>query len=537
MKKLNILIPSLIGMFLLISLQSCTDHFEELNTNPSSVSSDVVNPGFLFTQSQREAVYDIPGEGSLKYFSGIEYSPSSGNIFYDSGYSYPYYTDELIAISDMIRLTDGDEVDLNRNAMGRIWKAWLFQNITDRFGDIPYFEAVLDQNETVSHPAYDSQREIYVDLMAQLKQAAEDLEVSDDRTTLGSQDLMYGGDVDSWIKFANSLRLRYALRVRFADADLAQEQIDDVIDEPMIENNDENALIMTKGEETPHTSNRHPMFNTWFNGPGNPASCAHPVVSNMQAAGSPHGDLDIDDPRLSIYCDPARTDGGYRGRTINPADGYDWYLQNRNVSLVGERFTEQSAQPIVVIDYAEVQFNIAEARLAGMANGDPQSAYQEGIRASMEFYEVEEPEISDFLNSTAGTLSGSDEDQLRMISTQRYISLFQQTQEAWTEWRRTGYPIQYVEETQPGHTSGEVPRRFTYPDVELSANQESVQQAIANLDGGDDLMSRIWWDARDGLPFDHPHADLSYPPPPDEDMTQAEVEDMIIDLELEDDDE
>lgn len=131
-------------------------------------------------------------------------------------------------------------------------------------------------------------------------------------------------------------------------------------------------------------------------------------------------------------------------------------------------------------------------------------------------YEVDEGEINNFLNSSAGTLTGSEEDQLRQISTQRYISLFQQTTEAWNEWRRTGYPIIYTYASQEGHTGGEVPRRLTYPDSEYQANSESVQEAIERL-GADDLMSRMWWDAREGLPFEHPHAG-TFPPPPDEDM-------------------
>lgn len=534
MKKLKLILPLLVGMLLLASLQSCTDNFEELNTNPSSVSPDVVNPGFLFTQAQRSAVWGIPSRDA---FSGTSYSVSSGNIFNQSGggSGLPYYTNELIAVSDMIRLTDDDEVDLNRNAMGRIWKAWLFQNITDGHGDVPYFEAALPQSETTPFPTYDTQREIYVDIMDQLKQAVEDLEDDPSRTTLGSQDLMYGGDVDSWVRFANSLRLRYALRVRFADEGLADTHIDDVIDEPLIESNAQNAFIMTKGENTPHTSNRHPLYEYVHGGsPLNPVKCSHPYVSNMEAAAS--ADLDMDDPRLPIYCQPAPTDGEYRGRTINPREGFGWYSQNRNISGLGTRFQDVSEQPIVVIDYAEVQFNIAEAQLAGLTSGDPQAAYQAGIRASMEFYEVDEADISAFLNSSAGTLSGNDEAKLRQISTQRYISLFYQSREAWSEWRRTGYPIQYVTGAFTGHTNGQVPRRLAYPDGEKQTNAASVQEAIARLDNGDDYMSRIWWDAREGLPFTHPDAG-TFPPPPDEDMTSDDVEEMIEDMELEEEEE
>lgn len=524
MNKIKFTLLILFGAIFIILAQSCTDHFDELNTDPRLVDNESVDPGLLFTRSVHNGVYDIvnsPGGNIVKEYSGIHVSQSSGNIFNNRNYANPFqgmYVNELITIAEMIRLTEGEEWYANYNAIGRIWKVWLFQQVTDAYGDIPYFDAVKAQDESVTNPSYDTQEEIYRDMLEQLKQAAADLQDSEQRGSLGEQDLLYGGDVELWRRFANSLRLRYALRVRFADEQLAAEHISDVINAPLIADNSQNAFVMTLPENTPNTDNRHPLFNDNIN-TLNPFACTHTVISNMRADISE--DLDMNDPRLSVFCDPASTDGEYRGNVINRDEGYRWFHTNQNISHLDERFL-QAEQPINLLTYAEVQFNIAEARLAGLASGDPQSAYQDGIRASLELYEVDEADISAFLTSSAGTLSGTAEDQLRHISTQRYLSFFQQTMEAWNEWRRTGYPIIYVSFTHEGHTGGEVPRRLTYPESEHSANGEKLQEAISRL-GADELMSRIWWDAKPGLPYTHPHDGL-FPPPPDEDVTEDDFD-------------
>lgn len=521
MKKFGIITTVIVGTFLLTALQSCTDHFSEMNTHPSQVSPDVIEPGMLFTQALRSGVYSIPNySGVAKEFSGTFVSQSSGNIFLQGSYGSPWnmYNGDLIAIADFLRLTADDPWLANYNAIGRIWKVWLFQQVTDNYGDIPYFEAVRAQEESVPDPTYDSQEDIYIDMMEQLKQAVADLEDSPDRGSLDSQDLLYEGDVEMWRRFANSLRLRYALRVRYADPQLAAEQLADVINEPMIEDNSQNAHVMTLPEGTDHDTNRHPLYNQSLT-VGNPLACTHTLIYSMREILSE--DLDMDDPRLSIYCKPAETDGEFRGNTINRRDGYRWFHHNANISHLGDRLL-QPEQPINVMTYAEVQFNKAEAFKAGLVEGDEQVAYEAGLRASLEFYEVDETEIDNFLESSAGTLSGSDDDKLRQISTQRYLSLFQQTAEAWNEHRRTGYPYIYVYAADAGHTNGQVPRRLTYPNSEYQNNNAKLQEAIDRM-GGDQLSTRVWWDANENSPVEHPDdAEGLFPPRPDHNVTQEE---------------
>ncbi len=520
MNKMKLISGALLGTLLLVSIQACTDHFDAINTSPTLVGSDVVNPDMLFAQSVRSGVYQIPSySGTVKEWTGYAAYPHTANPFQHANFGSPWgmYTNQIVAISDMLRLTQDDPYYANHNAMARIWRVWLFHQITDHYGDIPYFEAALAQEDAVSHPRYDTQREIYVDMLEQLKQAAADLQVDPARGDIGRSDLIYNGDVELWTRFANSLRLRLALRVRYADESLASEHISDVINEPLIEDNSQNAYIMTLPDGTEHTSNRHPMFNENIN-PLNPIQCTHLLVTSMREVTADY--LDMDDPRLPVLCQPAELDGEYRGRVIDTPHGMGWFFLNENVSRVNERVV-RAEQPIMVLDHAEVAFSKAEIYLAGLAGGDAEAAYREGIRASMEFYEVDEADITAFLSGSAGTLSGSEEDMLQQIATQKWLSLYQQTAEGFSEMRRTGYPMMYTYPADPGNTNRRVPRRTPYPLSEYQRNQANNQEAIDRLGGDDALMARIWWDAKPGLPYLHPDdADELFPPRPDEDVTE-----------------
>jgi|SRR5690625_219381 len=521
MEKSQLIIVTILGILMMLAIQSCTDHFDELNTSPTLVGPDVVDPHMLLANSIRAGAYQIPNySGLVNEITGYRISPASGNVFITSTYNSPWnmYTNQIISVSEMIRLTEGEEFYANSNAMARIWRVWLFQQITDHYGDIPYFEAALAQAEAVPHPAYDSQREIYIDMIEQLKKAAADLQASPNRVDIGNSDLIYGGDIEMWRRFANSLRLRYALRVRFSDEALTRQEIADVINAPLIADNSMNAQVMTLPDGTTHNSNRHPMFNENINAL-NPFACTNTMVYNMREVTSP--DLDMDDPRLTLYCKPAPRDGAYRGRILNAGDGFRWFHTNDNVSRLGDRLL-QADQPIKILTHAEVEFNKAEIYLAGLASGDAEAAYQAGIRADMEFYELDESEISAFLASSAGSLSGDEEENLRKISSQRWLSFYDQPTEGFNEWRRTGYPTTYLYAAQEGHTNGRKPRRLTYPTSEYDRNNEKLREALDRQFGGNDgLMNRVWWDARPGLPLEHPD-DYVFPPPPDQHVTQEE---------------
>ena len=127
----------------------------------------------------------------------------------------------------------------------------------------------------------------------------------------------------------------------------------------------------------------------------------------------------------------------------------------------------------------------------------------------MEQYAIPDSDIQDFLNEDTGSLAGTEEEQFEKIVTQKYISTFFQHYQGWAEFRRTGYPTVWIGSDQ-GVTNGQIPRRLTYPNDEYLKNEANVKAAADRI-GGDELMTTVWWDAREGVPFTHPLQDV-FPP-------------------------
>ncbi|SHF69858.1 Starch-binding associating with outer membrane [Fodinibius roseus] len=491
------------GVLILLMFSSCTEDFNDLNTDPSLVTEDIVDPDLLLTNVLKNSIFSIHNGGRISEFAYYYSNQASGNIFNNTDYDFSgYYQDYLINIAEVIRLTEEQPNLVNKNAIARIWKVWLFHRLTDAYGDLPYSEAVLSAQESVSQPKYDTQQSIYTDMLNELKEASEVLSDDPSQLNYGEADILYQGDIDLWRRFANSLRLRLAMRVRYVDEDLAGQHISEVIDAPLISESNQIASLTTEGESAADTENRNPLYNRYL--PDfYPMWCTYTITDNLQ---------ERDDPRLPIYCLPA-ADGtsGYNGRPIQllGAEQKGVYTEQTTARL-GELFWAPEYNIKVMTD-AEVSFLKAEAYMTGLAAGDAQAAYREGIRKAMEIYAIPGSDITDYLATSEGILFGTPEEQLQQIIGQKYLSLYYQSREAWAEYRRTGYPLMWKGAEQ-GDTGGHIPRRLTYPQQEYSLNSQNVQQAAGRLENGDDLMSRVWWDAKADLPYEHPDQG-TFPPP------------------------
>lgn len=480
---------------LVLVVGACTDNFEELNTNPALLTEEVVQPATIFTGVLKNSIYASFSSGRIGEFSGYFASQSSGNIFAVTDYTSPfsYYRSYVININEVIRLTADDPRLNDQNAMARIWRAWVYHIITDAYGDIPYFEAALGAERIINQPKYDAQEDIYKDLLKELKEAAAQLGAQGDQISFGNADILYKGNVEHWIKFANALRLRLAIRARFADAALAALHITDVIGAPLIDENSENASLETLPPSATESNTNVNYIWTRELTATTPMFVGFPITDVM---------IPTDDPRMPIFMTPALDgSGSYRGRPIQLLqEEKDPYGQDM-VASVGP-VLKAATYEIIVLNAAEVYFLRAEAALAGITAEDEDALYRMGIQASMEQYEVDAAATADFLSQPAGTLTGTDEEQFEQIVTQKYIAMFFQHDQGWAEMRRTGYPIHWIG-SDPGVTGGEVPRRLTYPNDEYLKNKANASEAAARI-GGDALMTRVWWDARPGLPFEHP---------------------------------
>lgn len=534
------------SLALLLMNNACTDHFEELNTPNNLVTEDLVNVDLMFTLVQNRSIVDgiSSGRGTQGNYCGMstncdnnpfQYGDAPGT--WNSAYGY-----QLNNLSEIIRLCQYDSETasdlVNKKAIARIMKAWIFSKVTDSYGDIPYFESCLPLDQAVFLPKYDSQKSIYEDLFKELKEAAAELD--DSKDSYGSADLMYGGDVDKWKKLANSLRLRLALRVRYADAALATANMSDLTEADLITTRADDAYIYTC---TDYRDNQNSEYNRIVDRQGIGETGCYNLGKTMLDILIGDGDThNPADPRIGIYADTAKatwiaeydTTFGYRGHAL-----LGNALVENKYPYGGQSTSERPALWYVavyeksVMKCSEVYFALAEAALFGIKSGDANALYQQGIDKAIEwtqdFYskctpqmretieifcdstwtdadfntymaekEVTQAEVDAFKLNAVYTLSGDQEQQFEQLMNQKLIAIYPDEFQGWTEWRRTGYPRVLV-----GPGDSVFPRRYRWPTNEQMVNSDSYAAALAQLGDDDDEYTSVWWDANTAAPHAH----------------------------------
>ena len=351
---------------------------------------------------------------------------------------------------------------------------------------------------------------------------------------------MYGGDVDKWKKLGNSLRLRLALRVRYADAALATSAMSDLTEADLITTRADDANIYTC---TDYRDNQNSEYNRIVDRQGMGETGCYNLGKTMLDILIGDGDThNPADPRTGIYADTAKatwisvydTTFGYRGHAL---------LGNalvENKYPYGGRSTSERpafwAVPVYeksIIKCSEVYFALAEAALFGIKSGDANALYQLGIDKAIEwtqdFYDNAEPqmhetiqifddstwtdavydiymaekevtqaEVDAFKLNAVYTLSGTQEEQFEQLINQKMIALYPDEFQGWTEWRRTGYPRVLV-----GPDDSVFRRRNRWPTNEQLVNSDSYAEALAQLGDEDDEYTRVWWDANSEAPRAH----------------------------------
>ena len=252
MKKYNKLIKNTGVLVLAIMLATgCSKKFEKLNTQASLLSEETVTPEFLLSGVQYTAGSGL-GAANAGDYCGMTVRQDNAPFVdeFDDGAWYTAYTSLTNNLAAIIRKTADDPDLVNKKAIARILKVWVFSQVTDIYGDIPYFDSNKAPEEAITSPKYDTQQSIYQDFFKELKEAAAELDAS--KESYGSADLYYGGDVAKWKKFANSLRLRLALRVRYVDAQMAQANMSDLQESDLMTSRDDDALIYTTNDIDAH---------------------------------------------------------------------------------------------------------------------------------------------------------------------------------------------------------------------------------------------------------------------------------------------
>ncbi|MCC5908371.1 MAG: SusD/RagB family nutrient-binding outer membrane lipoprotein [Balneolaceae bacterium] len=504
---------------LAVFIYACTD-FDELNTPSNQLVADQLDESLLgqqFAQSQFHGVRGNAGPMQLgKSLFGDLYSQYFATTFenFDSdqyiqvggwangAWNYIYATPGP-QIAALVDFTEENNLPV-LNAVAKVWKVNIFHTMTDQWGPIIYSEY---NNGQTSVP-YDSQQDVYNQFFQELESAIGVLQNNLGASAYGNDDLVYSGNVQQWLLFANSLRLRLAMRIVYADESLARQQAEAAVNPAnggVIEENADNAFVFTT------ENNMNPM-NTITNwGEFRMSATMQSVLQGYE------------DPRISTYFNvPTSPDfNDYQGLRNGLTPGQKDASLNAIYSDLDTRWLPGGNPPIEVLRASEVWLLRAEGAIRGWDMGvSGQVAYETGIRRSMqERPAADEAGITAYLasNNTPADYenelnpdwnigapsnapvawAGDFDTQLEQIAIQKWLALYPDGIQAWAEMRRLGAPFLPIIESRNSNVSEtQMMRRLSFVQVEYDNNSSATNEARNLLNGDDNNATRVWWDAR-----------------------------------------
>jgi hypothetical protein len=460
-----LVLPLAIGL-LFTSCKRYSSDFGDTNLNPAATTSPILSA--LLTNVQAGiAGYGAQTRGGLycQYFSETQYTDVSL-------YSLPQlsfegeYSGSLYDLQNIINTNTSN----NMTQVARIMKAYIFSTITDRWGDIPYSQA-LTGNKT---PAFDRQEDVYRGCMRELTQAV----AAFDNNSAITGDIIYGGSVAHWKRLANTLRLRLAIQVskRFpaASAWAGTEFRAALADAGgTITANADNFTVVYPGGNF-----RSPWFNLYDG--RRDFGQSDVMVGIMSSLG---------DGRQAAF--GSSTLGVPYGRVRGFVD--PWCQANPNWSRILSESNRQQNGRVALVTAAETHLLRAEAADRGWTTENMGALYQAGIEISFQQWGLAVPAGSYFTQPTVALASPAGTGaNIRNIAIQQYIAAYPDGLRGWNIWRRTGFPT-LTPAQDATNSSRQIPRRYTYGQTSYASNTAAVTAAAAAI-GGDTQDTRMWWD-------------------------------------------
>lgn len=504
MKRLKYIIPILTAL----SLLGCAKNFEDINTNgnvPIDVTPDLLISGVIRNMMNQQ-VGEAWGIGNIvvQYHAKIQFVNEDRYLWNEQNSIWNNVYSNYRNLQNVFATVGGDNTN-GYHGVALVLKSWMFALATEAYGDIPYSEAGKAKTEGVFTPKYDTQESIYDGILADLQKANEILAAS---STSLSGDILFGGGTDAllnWRKLANSLRLRYLLRISAKkDVKAAMQAIlSDPTNNPVFSSNADNAVLQYEAQ----APNQWPLYGNRV-GSFDEFRVSKTLDDRLTA---------LNDPRLNVFGRPSQssvTAGSPRIEGIPNGLG-DVAALNYNggpqgVSRVGYTFAclvcndnnqappEADAPQSILMTYAELQFILAEAREKDLiTTGDAATYYANGIRANFEYwqsivpaaYNIDVTLPGNYLTQPAVAYTGTTAEKLAKIALQKWVALYFTGLEGWFEWRRTGMP-----EVIPGPANlndNKVPVRYIYPQSEQSLNAANRNEAVSRQ-GEDTQNTRTW---------------------------------------------
>lgn len=463
----------------ILIFSACTSGFEELNTNSNSPVQ--VQPNLLL----RQVIYDLGDEmayegfvaGNLlgQYFTAIDFNLFDRHNLSQpqlGGNPWPTIYRNLRDNEILMNLAKENEAFAVYEIPSLILKSYMAAIATDLYGDVPYSQALLGTEGMVT-PSYDSQEDIYLGtngIIENLERAV-NLVDNNNYTTPLTGDIIYDGDLSKWKKFANSLRIKYAVRI--SDRFNYSIELENIIaSDDFIGNASDNAVLDFLDSQPNNfrmANLRDGDFNLFVM-----SETAQEILTNLN------------DPRIEIFYRPSNVDGNYNG-LLNGPDASATSISVSDYSLTGSIFRENPGG--LYGNYMtswETYFLLAEAMERGLIDGDAKSHYEEGVRQAFAYWNAEIP--NEYLITGNGAYN--NDNAIEQIITQKWIANSINGYEGWIEYRRTGFPK--LKSIAASLNNGLIPTRMPYPADEEALNQANYN--TANNGDNNSVNRKVWWD-------------------------------------------
>ena len=555
MKKINIIV-----CLSLIFAVSCTDDFNEINEQPDALSVSDVSAKFFVTNIQKGLFKPVAGAlwfGQIFHQDQYAGQHSGGHSQYawDGNFGWEYtawlqegtngwlagYNSSLT--SYLRQVGEGGALENDQYyAIGLIMKGLYYQLYTDQVGMIPYSEA---SDPDIKLPKYDEQIDIYKGVIAELNEAisliGSNTSTGEGVNLLRENDVIFNGDMQKWKQLANSLNLRMALRAHGAPGeDFASAAVSEAISSGVLADSD---ALFESYNQVSNIWVEHSSYGDIYYGFGEIGQwkMGEPLINALSS---------VNDPRLSFMSKPSP--GGTVSLDISEASDtqiaflkstldnaglvldtdYSWTQTSSELTITmaentnyvglplrlspnikglfnGNLFSSpadivvnksnegKEISPFIVMSAADSHFMIAEAIVKGLASGDAAGHYQTGLEYAMNLWGASL--TSDFSSSEMGSLTGSVEEKLEKIATQRWIANYTNGYEAWSIVRDTGYPTSAITTSSDnsirslsGEMNGGYANRLRYISSAYTSNADNIQAAVSKQ-GPDVKTTKLWW--------------------------------------------
>lgn len=514
MKKINIILA---GALTLILMFACTANFEDINTNPNKTTvgeiraSGMFEP-LLYNGANAWLNYTHFWNNELIQFTAFTGGTTRQEHRYfisDANWgsvwnTYARYSNNALHMYDVAI----EQKDVSLEAIALTMKVLWMYNLADIFGDVPYSEAFTARKPGgTTKPKFDSQKEVYEQMFADLN-AANDIYATKPVFIKPALDGMYGGSMEKWRKFNNSLYLRLLMRVSGRTEMGAGTKIAEIVNNPtkypIFESNSDNATVVFSGND-PYRNQFADTDERTFTSSGR--KLTEQVMKMMVV--EENGQQVFVDPRLPIIgkknpSDVSNPNNIWIG-TVSGGKQEEQSDADRGTSWLNTKVFARNDAPGWFMDYAEVQFILAESAIRGFIPGGVTKAeeyYIEAVSSSLKKWAplgqyselpvtITQDDIENLLNSDLASWDKTSNKE-ELIGNQKYLALFWIGMEAYHEYRRTGYPELTIGNGAI-YNDFILPTRFGYPTTTMATNSENSKVALDRMGGENNMKTPVWW--------------------------------------------